>query len=69
MTSAIKTDLQKLPKLRARVLLQLPREKASKRCPEFIDPCGVPCWIIEVSDNSALISNINEKEPLRVQFD
>ncbi|VDL78193.1 unnamed protein product [Nippostrongylus brasiliensis] len=63
-------DSQALPKIGDRVLLKLPREKASKKYPKLVEPWGGPYRIIEVSNNSALISHINEKEePIRVQFD
>ncbi|EYC05726.1 hypothetical protein Y032_0080g1333 [Ancylostoma ceylanicum] len=63
-------DARKLPKTGDRVLLKLPRERANKNFPKLCEPWGGPYRVIETSDNSALISNINEKEePIRIPFD
>ncbi|KAK6017264.1 hypothetical protein OSTOST_17217, partial [Ostertagia ostertagi] len=65
-----KIDVDKLPKVGDRVFLKLPREKAGKKYPKLSEPWGGPYRVIETSENSALISNINEKEePIRIPFD
>ncbi|XGW13215.1 hypothetical protein V3C99_013667, partial [Haemonchus contortus] len=65
-----KIDVDKLPKVGDRVFLKLPREKVSKKHPKLSEPWGGPYRVIETSENSALICNINEnEEPIRIPFD
>ena len=65
-----RVDLEKLPRTGDRVFLKLPREKANKQYPKLCEPWGGPYRVVETSDNSALITHINEKEePLRVPLD
>ncbi|XGW33812.1 hypothetical protein V3C99_017905 [Haemonchus contortus] len=61
---------QKPPRVGDRVFLKLPREKCAQKFPKLCEPWGGPYRVIETSENSALLSHINEKdEPIRVPFD
>ncbi|XGW22596.1 hypothetical protein V3C99_005091 [Haemonchus contortus] len=63
-------DSSKLPKVGERVFLKMPAEKGKSAHPKLIHPWAGPYRVIEVSDNSALITEIGGKaEPLRVQHD
>ncbi|VDO26642.1 unnamed protein product, partial [Heligmosomoides polygyrus] len=65
-----KTDVSRLPKVGDRVYVRLPREKANKQYPKLCEPWGGSYRVIETSDNSALLANINENvDPIRVQHD
>ncbi|CAJ0591574.1 unnamed protein product [Cylicocyclus nassatus] len=58
------------PKVGDRVYMRIPSEKQSSSHPKLANPWEGPYRVIEASENSALITLINQdKEPVRVPFD
>ncbi|RCN24317.1 integrase core domain protein [Ancylostoma caninum] len=58
------------PKVGERVYMKIPSEKQSSRNPKLVNPWEGPYRVIETSNNSALVTLINQnKEPVRVPFD
>ncbi|EYB94484.1 hypothetical protein Y032_0171g324 [Ancylostoma ceylanicum] len=58
------------PKVGDRVYMKIPGEKQSSRNPKLVNPWEGPYRVIETSENSALVTLINQnKEPVRVPFD
>ncbi|VDO21359.1 unnamed protein product [Heligmosomoides polygyrus] len=57
----------RLPKVGARVLMKLPRERAQRGHPKLTVAWDGPFRVLEASENSARIGR--EEEPLRFQMD
>lgn len=61
---------RRLPKVGTRVFMRLPCEKRRTRYPKLAIEWDGPFRVIEISNNSALITRIGtEEEPLRIQMD
>ncbi|EYC28685.1 hypothetical protein Y032_0007g3355 [Ancylostoma ceylanicum] len=65
-----KVEPSKLPRVGDRVYVRLPGEKNKSKHPKLVDCWSGPFRVIEVSENSALLSNIAKNEdPIRIQHD
>ncbi|EYC40424.1 hypothetical protein Y032_0612g655 [Ancylostoma ceylanicum] len=59
-----------LPKVGDRVYVKLPAEKSSSKYPKLVDSWSGPFRVLEVSENSALLANIEKNDdPIRIQHD
>uniref|UniRef100_A0A7I4YKX2 RNA-directed DNA polymerase n=1 Tax=Haemonchus contortus TaxID=6289 RepID=A0A7I4YKX2_HAECO len=65
-----KVEGKVFPKLGDRVYVFSPGEKARQTHPKLVNEWAGPFRVIEVSENSALVTRIGENsEPVRIQFD
>lgn len=65
-----RVEPEKLPRVRERAYVKLPKEEASSRYPMFCNDWHRPYRKLEVSENSALVTHVKENEdPIRAQFD
>lgn len=65
-----KIDAHRLPNVGDRVHMSFPKEKSSSKHLKLTDEWSGPFRVLEVSDNSALITNLTKNEdPFTVQHD
>uniref|UniRef100_A0A7I5E5B3 RNA-directed DNA polymerase n=1 Tax=Haemonchus contortus TaxID=6289 RepID=A0A7I5E5B3_HAECO len=65
-----KVNANRHPKIGDRVYVQSPKEKGKSSHPKLVSEWAGPFRVIEVSENSALVTRIGENsEPMRIQFD
>uniref|UniRef100_A0A7I4Z4J9 Integrase catalytic domain-containing protein n=1 Tax=Haemonchus contortus TaxID=6289 RepID=A0A7I4Z4J9_HAECO len=61
---------QKTPRVGDRAFLKVPKEKCAQKFPKLCESWGGPYRVMEISENSALLSHINGKDgPIRAPFD